>query len=108
MLGGSRLAVAGPGLYFPALDTFLLAPDRAMPVTSQTPVTFSREDLKTIRHTLDSQETSLACPRCGGALQVQGGVASSGYQMLHVRCGPCFRVAFVGELPGRRWTIPDK
>ena len=70
---------------------------------SPTPVMFSREELRKIRKDLKSDGNSLGCPRCGNRLQVQGGVAGSGYQLVHVRCRPCYRVAFIGELPGERW-----
>jgi len=77
-----------------------------MPATSETPAMFSRDDLSSIRRCLNSKQEKLVCPRCGKLLQVQGGVAGSGYRMVHVRCRPCHRVAFIGELPGERWGRP--
>jgi hypothetical protein len=77
-----------------------------MTATSETPTMFSRDDLSKIRRSLNSKQEALTCPRCGTTLQVQGGMAGSGYRMLHVRCRPCYRVAFIGELPGERWNRP--
>lgn len=79
-----------------------------MAVESSTPVMFSRTELRSIRATLRSHATPLLCPRCRGKLDVHGGVSSSGYQMLHVRCRPCSRVAFIGELPGERWAPRER
>jgi hypothetical protein len=75
-----------------------------MPVTSETPVTFSRDELRSIRRELRLPRHSPTCPRCQATLQIHGGISGSGYQMVHVRCVACCRVAFIGELPNERWV----
>jgi len=69
---------------------------------------FTRDERRAIRHMLNSREKSPSCPRCESPLVVNGGMAGSGYQMLYVRCQPCYRTAFVAELPGDHWAEPTQ
>ncbi len=63
---------------------------------SITPVTFSREDLRTIRESFGSGGTPPVCPLCGGLLKVVGPAGSAdGPTVWQIECEPCRRAAFL-------------
>ncbi|NIM47751.1 MAG: hypothetical protein GTN62_00180 [Gemmatimonadales bacterium] len=66
-----------------------------------TPVTYSREELREIRDSMAVPGAPPVCPLCGRELTVGKPIARSGDQgtIWHVRCKPCRRSAFVKEEP---------
>ncbi len=91
-------------------DSFAIPPfdQRAAVPEPSYSIMFTRDERRAIRHKLNAHEKSPSCPRCESPLEVNGGMSSSGYQMLYVRCQPCYRTAFVGELPGDHWADPNR
>ncbi len=73
------------------------------PDAYDTPVTFSREEVREIREIL-GKDLPLQCPHCGSGLQVRGPVAGGGTQgpVWYARCDACHRGGFVSEVPGSR------
>ncbi len=63
---------------------------------SMTPVTFSREELRTIRESFGSGGTPPVCPVCGGLLKVVGPAGGDkGPTVWQIECEPCRRAAFI-------------
>ncbi len=62
---------------------------------SITPVTFSREELRTIRESVTGEGTP-GCPLCGGPLIVVGPAGGDdGPTVWQVTCKPCRRAALI-------------
>lgn len=66
------------------------------PRDSLTPVTFSREELRTIRESFRSGGAPPVCPLCGGLLKVVGPAgADDAPTVWQIDCEPCRRTAFI-------------
>jgi hypothetical protein len=63
---------------------------------SITPVTFSRDELRTIRDSIGTGEPPHVCPICGGLLNVVG-PAGGGVEprVWQIECQPCRRAALI-------------
>ena len=72
-----------------------------MPDKHDTPVTFSRSEMREIRATLGRDEEA-QCPHCTSPLTMRGPVAGDGTQgpVWFVRCDECHRAAFITDVPG--------
>jgi hypothetical protein len=72
--------------------------------SSGTPATFSPDEARQIRKRLALQGQPPLCPRCETQLEVEGPIAGVGSEGPHFRvtCKPCFRTAFITEVPGSR------
>ena len=66
---------------------------------SNTPVTFSREEMRKIREMLKTADKPAACPRCEEKLKVDGPIADRGPLdgSFLVRCQTCRRSAFISK-----------
>jgi hypothetical protein len=63
---------------------------------SITPVTFSREEIRTIRESFAGGGQPPLCPLCGGLLKVVGPAGGDeGPTVWQVECEPCRRAAFI-------------
>ncbi len=71
------------------------------PDTYDTPVTFSREEVREIREIL-GKDLPLQCPHCGSGLQVRGPVAGGGTQ---VRFGTPGAMRAIEEGSSRRFLV---
>ena len=71
---------------------------------SDTPVTFSREEVRQIRDLMATPRARVACPLCGETLLLVGPLADVGSQgpLYEVTCRPCHRSAIITEAPGLR------
>ena len=69
-----------------------------------TPVTFSREEVRELREIL-GKDLPLRCPHCDSSLKVRGPVAGGGTvgPVWHAGCDACHRGAFVAEVGDSRW-----
>jgi hypothetical protein len=74
-----------------------------MPDRHDTPVMFSRAEMREIREVLGRDEEP-QCPNCTGPLTIQGPLAASSAQgpVWSVKCDECHRAAFITEVPGSR------
>ena len=65
---------------------------------------FSREETAAIRRILSTRNAAYVCPRCGGALALEGPVAGGGSVgfVWRVECPTCDLTAFVAENVARR------
>ena len=73
-----------------------------MRTESQTPVTFSREEIAEIRVMLTMWDNPPVCPRCEGDLSVEEPDAEELKGHVYLKCHPCKRTAFVSREPRRR------
>ena len=72
-----------------------------MPKFRETPVTFTREEARVIRHAMGRSMARVDCPCCGSVLFIsdpidRGGSVGASYE---VSCGPCHRFAVITEVP---------
>ena len=65
---------------------------------------FSRDETAAIRRILSTRNAAPVCPRCGGALELEGPVAGGGSVgfVWRVECPTCDLTAFVAENMARR------
>ncbi len=69
-----------------------------------TPVTFSRDEIRRIRQLITELDQPLLCPRCGSALTVGKPVGDGAVHTIWaVRCNACRRTVHVADLPRDRW-----
>ncbi len=68
-----------------------------MPEDPVTPVTYTPEERKKIRASIDSGDKQPVCPRCGGELEVEGPITvpTTTQPYFQVGCKPCRRMAFI-------------
>lgn len=74
-----------------------------MPDQHDTPVTFSRAEMREIRKAVGEDEV-VHCPHCATTLTIRGPIAGGGTQgpVWHIECEACHRAAFLTEVPGSR------
>jgi transposase-like protein len=60
-----------------------------------TPVNYSREEIRVIRHMLTAWLKPPVCPRCDSELRLRDGISSEGSTSWHVQCLPCQRGALI-------------
>jgi transposase-like protein len=73
-----------------------------MPDRSNTPVTFSREEIAEIRVMLTSWDKPPVCPRCEGELSVEEPEVEELKGHVYLKCLSCHRTAFVSREPPHR------
>jgi ribosomal protein S27AE len=73
-----------------------------MPDRSDTPVTFSREEIAEIREMLITRDNPPICPRCQGELTVEEPDVEALKEHVYLKCGSCHRTAFVSRTPPHR------
>ena len=74
-------------------------------MTEEAPDTasFTRDEMKQIRHMLSTDDVPQVCPRCGGQLQLKGPVAGGGSIgfVWRAACTNCALTNFVAESAAR-------
>jgi len=78
-----------------------------MSADSNTPVTFSPEEVQKIRETLRMVGERPVCPLCDRDLVAESSAASVTSVSWHVRCQPCHRAAIINVARVGR-VDPDK
>jgi len=73
-----------------------------MPDRSDTPVTFSREEIAEIRVMLTTWGKPPICPRCQGELSVEEPDVEELKGHVYLKCRSCHRTAFVSRTPPHR------
>ena len=68
-----------------------------MPEDSQTPVTFSREEIAEIRVMLTTWDGPPVCPKCQGDLRVEEPDVEELKGRVSLKCDICNRTAFVSR-----------
>ena len=69
---------------------------------SDTPVTFSREEIAEIRVMLTTWNKPPICPRCEGDLSVEESGLGELEGQVYLKCHACNRAAFVSREPPQR------
>jgi len=69
---------------------------------SDTPVTFSREEIAEIRVMLSTWDKPPTCPRCENELRVEEPDIEELKGQVYVKCHACNRTAFVSREPRQR------
>ena len=71
---------------------------------SDTPVTFSREEVRQIRRLICTPRAQVGCPLCGKTLLLVGPIKSEGTvgATYEVTCRPCHRSAIITDAPWLR------
>jgi len=74
-----------------------------MAEASNTPVIFSRDELRHIRQLMKTPRARVYCPRCGETLVMAGPIVGEGAERrcYELVCRPCHRSAVITEAP---WT----
>ncbi len=67
-----------------------------------TPMTFSRDEMRLIRDMMATPRARLACPLCGETLLLIGPIIGDGTwgRMFEVTCKPCSRTSVITEAAG--------
>ncbi len=73
-----------------------------MPTHRNTPLTFSREEMRQIRAQLNTPRARVECPICGEALTLIGPIVcdNSMGPTFEVVCEPCLRTTILTDVPG--------
>jgi ribosomal protein S27E len=73
-----------------------------VPESRNTPMTFSREEIRQIRSLMNTPDARVACPLCGETLVIVGPIVcdNSLGPTLEVMCEPCHRTTIVTDSPG--------
>jgi len=71
----------------------------------ETPVTFSREEIRRIRELMSTPRAQVVCPLCEATLMLVGPIEADGKvgTTFEVNCRPCHRSAIITDVPGTDW-----